>query len=299
MKHSPSSSSTAAFVYYILLVILRPASALVRLRGSSFSFTFIDAPARFAIPVDGFGACGSLHIANPLDACSALRHNSSVSRVDPTTVDRFVLIERGHCSFDRKVRVAQEAGFQAAIIFDDQDIGYLYSMIGNPLGIHIHAVFVSKMAGETLQKYAEGDGECCIGPPIEENAGTVLVISFVSVVAIISVIAAFLFARNCWILRNVSNRKPSRIEREEVEILPCFIFKRAYLNTKRITETCAICLEDYQDGETLRLLPCLHDFHLACVDSWLTKWGTFCPICKQEMNSNRYQASRSTFILRL
>ncbi|KAF9103116.1 hypothetical protein BGX29_003751 [Mortierella sp. GBA35] len=33
--------------------------------------------------------------------------------------------------------------------------------------------------------------------------------------------------------------------------------------------TCAICLGDYTPGETIRLLPCQHHFHLECVDQWL------------------------------
>ncbi|KAI4351218.1 hypothetical protein L6164_005596 [Bauhinia variegata] len=43
---------------------------------------------------------------------------------------------------------------------------------------------------------------------------------------------------------------------------------------------CSICLGDYKDTETLRLLPdCGHVFHLSCVDPWLKLHPT-CPICR-------------------
>jgi E3 ubiquitin-protein ligase RNF13 len=39
-----------------------------------------------------------------------------------------VLIVRGGCSFEEKVRKAQRAGFKAAIIYDNEDRGTLIAM---------------------------------------------------------------------------------------------------------------------------------------------------------------------------
>jgi len=46
---------------------------------------------------------------------------------------------------------------------------------------------------------------------------------------------------------------------------------------------CSICMCDYEDGEELRSLPCLHSFHSACVDPWL-RVSVLCPECKYEMS---------------
>ncbi|KAJ0969954.1 hypothetical protein J5N97_022831 [Dioscorea zingiberensis] len=279
-------SSFLAISTLPLLLLLRPSAALVHLRGVSFSFSFLDAPARFAVPVGDRGICGALHIADPIDACSPIGDLNRRASAEPRPQSSFVLIERGVCSFEEKVRNAQKSGFGAVIVYDDQEKSRLYSMIGDPAGIHIHAVFVSKMAGETLKRFAQGEeGECCIGSSMDETAGTVLVISFVSLVVIVSVLAAFLFARNCLLLRQAAQRRPSSMNREAVEVFPCLTFSTSFLNSKCTAETCAICLEDYKDGERLRVLPCHHEFHSACVDSWLTKWGTFCPVCKHDMSS--------------
>jgi hypothetical protein len=32
---------------------------------------------------------------------------------------------------------------------------------------------------------------------------------------------------------------------------------------------CQVCLGDYEEGEEVRALPCMHVFHAACVESWL------------------------------
>ncbi|KAG6500159.1 hypothetical protein ZIOFF_039998 [Zingiber officinale] len=336
-----ASPAAASFFPYSLLFLVccfssltRPSSALVHLRSKPFSFTFLDAPARFAVPVDGSGICGSLRVAEPLDACSGIENNwTTLGDGDGGGDSRFVLISRGVCNFEEKVRNAQDAGFGAAIIFDDQEKSSLYSskclmclflshsffdgsavmfplckismsylfllssnslnlhasvaaVVGDSDGIHIHAIFVSKMAGETLMKYARGEeGECCIGSSMDEAAGTILVISFVSLVFIIIVLAAFMLARNCRLLRQRAQNSPASMKREAVELLPCLTFRTAFLSSKQTAETCAICLEDYRDGESLRVLPCQHDFHLVCVDSWLTKWGTFCPVCKHNMRT--------------
>lgn len=43
--------------------------------------------------------------------------------------------------------------------------------------------------------------------------------------------------------------------------------------------SCAVCLEDFAEGETLRSLGCTHCFHKSCVDQWLACSGQ-CPTCK-------------------
>jgi hypothetical protein len=48
------------------------------------------------------------------------------------------------------------------------------------------------------------------------------------------------------------------------------------------TETCPICIVDFEEGDDLRLLPCegKHRFHQECVDPWLLELSSSCPICR-------------------
>eukprot|EP01018_Ginkgo_biloba_P016577 Gb_40184 [translate_table: standard] len=43
---------------------------------------------------------------------------------------------------------------------------------------------------------------------------------------------------------------------------------------------CYICLVEYEDGEQIRILPCHHEYHMACVDKWLKEVHRVCPLCR-------------------
>ncbi|XP_069048835.1 uncharacterized protein [Lepisosteus oculatus] len=57
-----------------------------------------------------------------------------------------------------------------------------------------------------------------------------------------------------------------KLSKREIERLPTKPFNPAYSAGK--TE-CQICFSDYREGEQLRVLPCLHDYHAKCIDRWL------------------------------
>lgn len=258
----------------------------VVLIGNNVTLSFEDIEASFTPAVKGSGECGTLYLAEPLDACSPLR------KVDLTvkgTCSPFVLIVRGACSFEDKVRKAQAAGFKAAIIHDNVD-GDLVAMAGSSAGIKIHAVFVSKASGELLAKYAGvGNMELWIIPSFENSAWSIMAISFISLLAMSAVLATCFFVRRHRIRRERPRASHVRefhgMSSRLVKAMPSLIFT-AVVEDNCTSATCAICLEDYSVGERLRVLPCRHKFHAFCVDAWLTTWRTFCPVCKRDARTS-------------
>ncbi|MGH0147563.1 UNVERIFIED_CONTAM: hypothetical protein FKN15_076844 [Acipenser sinensis] len=56
------------------------------------------------------------------------------------------------------------------------------------------------------------------------------------------------------------------LSKGEINRLPTKLFNPAYAAGKT---DCQICFCSYTEGEQLRLLPCLHDYHVPCIDRWL------------------------------
>jgi len=44
-------------------------------------------------------------------------------------------------------------------------------------------------------------------------------------------------------------------------------------------EQCTVCLADFEEGDRVRILPCRHVFHTACIDEWLGR-DAHCPLCR-------------------
>ncbi|KAL3641816.1 hypothetical protein CASFOL_012631 [Castilleja foliolosa] len=276
------------------------ASGRVVLMSVNVHLSFESIEANFAPSVNGSGKCGKLNLAEPLDACSTLA-NKIVSNTNDTRYT-FVLIIRGGCNFEDKVRRAQDAGFKAAIVYNN-DTSDLLAMSGHSSAITINAVFVTKIAGETLAKYAGADDiELWLSPSYENSAWSIMAMSFISLLAMSAVLAMCFFVRRHTIRRErpraPSVREFHGISSRLVKAMPSLIFT-AVLEDNCTSQTCAICLEDYSVGEKLRILPCCHKFHAYCVDTWLTSWRTFCPVCKRDARTitSEPPASESTPLL--
>ncbi|KAH8480288.1 hypothetical protein H0E87_030519 [Populus deltoides] len=283
----------------LLSCCLLLASGNVLLIGNNVTMAFDDVEANFAPAIKGSGECGVLYLAEPIDACSDLTNQAEKGS---NCSSPFVLIIREGCSFEDKVRRAQKAGYKAAIIYDNEE-GILVAMAGNSAGVTIPAVFVSKTSGETLKKYAGlTDLELWIIPSFENSAWSIMAISFISLLAMSAVLATCFFVRRHRIRRERPRSSHVRefhgMSSRLVKAMPSLTFT-SVLEDNCTSTTCAICLEDYTVGEKLRILPCRHKFHAFCVDSWLTTWRTFCPVCKRDARTSTGEppATESTPLL--
>ncbi|XP_037041351.1 RING finger protein 44 isoform X3 [Bradysia coprophila] len=71
--------------------------------------------------------------------------------------------------------------------------------------------------------------------------------------------------------------KPRGLARPEIDQLPSYKFN---VETHTGDQTsCVVCMCDFEARQTLRVLPCSHEFHARCVDKWLRSNRT-CPICR-------------------
>lgn len=47
---------------------------------------------------------------------------------------------------------------------------------------------------------------------------------------------------------------------------------------------CVICMLDFAAGDPVRCLPCMHSYHVGCIDDWLMRSLT-CPSCLEPVDA--------------
>ncbi|KAG3266864.1 RING finger protein 11 [Ictidomys tridecemlineatus] len=67
------------------------------------------------------------------------------------------------------------------------------------------------------------------------------------------------------------------------EHLPKGVYDPGRDGSEKIRE-CVICLMDFVYGDPIRFLPCMHIYHLDCIDDWLMRSFT-CPSCMEPVDA--------------
>ncbi|KAK4778542.1 hypothetical protein SAY86_006070 [Trapa natans] len=81
-----------------------------------------------------------------------------------------------------------------------------------------------------------------------------------------------------------SRRGPRGLDQSVISTFPTLEYSKVKdLKIGKGALECAVCLCEFEDDETLRLIPkCDHVFHPDCIDAWLASHTT-CPVCRANL----------------
>ncbi|XP_034385690.1 RING finger protein 11a [Cyclopterus lumpus] len=66
--------------------------------------------------------------------------------------------------------------------------------------------------------------------------------------------------------------------------LPKGVFELGSDPSDKKVKECVICMMDFEYGDPIRFLPCLHIYHVDCIDPWLMRSFT-CPSCMEPVDA--------------
>jgi len=250
--------------------------------------TFKNFDSEFGNEIGENGLVGFLVSANPPEACTPIDLKPDIpnNQTRNITGNVFVLIKRGTCDFAIKVLNAQNANYDAVIVANVNSDDLLHMGTFRPdieRSIHIPSVFVGETSGNILNRtYLYFKANEPFVKITRGEASISLEMYLIPLAAVtgcfVLLIAAFGTVR---MVREYRVRHRNRLSRQRLLKLP----KKNYAKEDKY-DTCAICLEDYEEGESLRILPCDHAYHCKCVDPWLTSNKRVCPLCKRKVLSD-------------
>ncbi|KAM3869444.1 E3 ubiquitin-protein ligase RNF167 [Diretmus argenteus] len=268
-----------------------PTHAYIYAHYSNMTMLFEDLPALFGSPLPKDGLMGILVESRPLNGCTAIEPPPPLPPSSDANGTKFIaLIRRYDCNFDIKVLHAQQAGFSAAIVhnmYSDTLLNMNYSNDTIAEDIEIPSVFTSYYASQILRNFIILEqGAYVILKPEFSFPLSYYLIPFTGVVGMIILVMVVILAVRCVQYRK--RIRKCRLSKEQLKRIPIHKFRKG-----DHYDVCAICLDEYEEGDKLRVLPCSHAYHCKCVDPWLTKTKKTCPVCKQHVTRHNLEHSES------
>ncbi|XP_055727651.1 E3 ubiquitin-protein ligase RNF167-like [Salvelinus fontinalis] len=271
-----------------------PAHAYIYAHYSNMTnMLFEDLSALFGSSLPKEGLMGVLVESHPLNGCTPIKPpppRPTSSDFNTTTTKYIVLIQRYDCNFDIKVLHAQQAGFSAAIVhnmYSETLLNMNYSNETIAEEIEIPSVFTSYYASQILRTFIIPEqGAYVILKPEFAFPLSYYLIPFTGVVGMIVLVTVVFLIVRCVQYRK--RMRKNRLTREQLKRIPIHKFTKG-----DEYDVCAICLDEYEEGDKLRVLPCSHAYHSKCVDPWLTGTKKTCPVCKQRVTRPNPEYSES------
>lgn len=90
----------------------------------------------------------------------------------------------------------------------------------------------------------------------------------------------FLSLAQFFLLNEDDEDQPRGLTKEQIDNLAMRSF-----GENDALKTCSVCITEYTEGNKLRKLPCSHEYHVHCIDRWLSENST-CPICRRAVLSS-------------
>jgi hypothetical protein len=226
----------------------------------------------------------------------------------------FLLAQRGNCEFASKAELAQKAGAIGVIVYDYNDLKEELVVMHqeDSADIMIPSIFITYDAGMDLLSLMEPKNlnsvlvtinatgcELNCGPWDNQWQNSVLWFLFIAFLAMWVVVLACFSTALCrrWCHRTARQRAVGNLRRRK--------FKKAVSTTTNSSpegdtkdddiedapgsgdpdsqfdqDSCVICLCEFENGDNLMVLPCGHEYHTECINPWLLKKSSKCPICK-------------------
>nr|XP_060612861.1 E3 ubiquitin-protein ligase RNF43 [Anolis sagrei ordinatus] len=232
---------------------------------------------------------GKLLQFHPLSLCNTSEDEHTVPGfVSIVKLERPERDLRPCLSLANKAKLAGERGARA-VLFDITDDQTAADQLRKPRGLSHPVVLIWGHDAELLMGVVNNNREAHVKIEVKEmpawsNYDLWILLTVVSTVLVIVLI--FIVRTRCQ-----SRRNQAHVQEETLQAINQLATRRYQTRRRRpgapngdtasscsSTPVCAICLEEFSEGQELRIITCFHEFHRCCVDPWLQEHQT-CPLC--------------------